>query len=416
MDFERASIEKIRNKKAKIGIVGVGYVGTALMLAALDKDYKVLGFSRSIAKVRKLNRLGDKKFRATNDFSKLASCDIICICVPTPIHEDKTPYLGPLDGALEKVATYLQKGQLIIIESSIGVGMTRKIALKTLEAKTKLRAGIDFFLAYSPERVDPGNNKFSFKNIPKVVAGLDDTSKRLATNFYKNIVNRVVPVSSLEVAEMSKLLENTFRLVNISFINELANYTKAVGIDIWEVVDAASSKPFGFLPHYPGPGVGGHCIPVDPYYLLHDARKRNIKLSLVEEAGRINDEQTEKVVKRAVEILKETNGENKPHRILLIGLAYKPDVSDVRESAALKILSKLQRLGFSVSYHDPHIPHINGIASKELTENVLDKHDLIIIITNHSTIDYATLLKCQKPILDTRNVLKYLANPHVFHI
>ena len=274
----------------------------------------------------------------------------------------------------------------------------------------------EFFLSFSPERVDPGNKKYTICNTPKVVAGLSNTSSDLACKFFQSFVEKVVPVSSIEAAEMSKILENTFRLVNISFINELVPYAKSLGVDIHEVINVAATKPYGFLPHYPGPGVGGHCIPVDPYYLLSDARKRGISLTIVEDAGRVNEEQPKKVVTKALEILKKTNGHKATYKVLLLGLTYKKDIGDQRESASLKIWKLLEEKNVNVSYHDPYVPSWNDHVSVELTDKTLSENDVIIITTDHENIDYAKLTSHQKPILDTRNVLRKNGFPFVYGI
>lgn len=405
-------LKKITSKKAKVGIVGMGYVGSALSDLTISSGFTTIGFVRAPEKAVKINNQKKKKLSGTTDRSLLASCDIIAICVQTPIHEDKTPDLRFLEDSLTQVSSYLRTGQLAIIESSISVGTTRAIALPILE-KSKLKAEKDFYLAFSPERVDPGNKQFKLGDIPKVVAGLDTDSKALITAFYSKVFKKVVQVSSLEAAEMTKLLENTFRLINISLINELKCYTDTLGIDMYEIVNAAATKPFGFLAHYPGPGIGGHCIPVDPYYLLDDAKKRGVELKLLEQAGKINDSQPIKVVEKTLEILKH---KNKGAKILLVGISYKPDIDDTRESPAFKIWELLQSHGFSVSYHDPYVPRINGFFSEELSAKAINEHDLIIIITNHSNINYEVLHKSKKLILDTRNVFNGLALPNVYRI
>lgn len=445
---------KITSKKATIGIVGMGYVGSALAELIIANEYTALGFVTTAEKAEKINNQKKKRLQATTNFSLLKNCDVILVCVQTPIYEDKTPNLRFLENALKQIANNLKKDQLIIIESSISVGTTRNFVLPILE-ESHLQAGKDFFLSFSPERVDPGNKKFPLQDIPKVVSGFDDMSQELAALFYKKIMKKVVPVSSLETAEMVKLFENTFRLVNVSLVNELIEYTRRLGIDMWEVIDAAATKPFGFLPHYPGPGAGGHCIPVDPYYLLDDAKKHGIRLKLLEEAGNINDQQPIKIVQRTLEILRENShkellsrrpymsnndtmtngfleqknstfiltgqkgGENVHNgkdicKVLLIGISYKPDVNDVRESPALKIWKMLEEFGFSVSYHDPYVPQLNGFSSKDLSEQVIKEHDMIIITTNHSNIDYSGLLQYNKPILDTRNVYNSHRNFYVY--
>lgn len=407
--------KRIKNKQAKVGIIGVGYVGSALAKASCYSGFEVLGFTRREEKAGEINNLKIKNYKATTNNSMLRKCDIICICVPTPIHSDKSPDLEPFESALLNTKRHLRRGQLIIIESTIAPGTTRNIALKYL-LEPGLEIERDFFLAFSPERIDPGNESITFEDMPKVVAGFGKQSTRLVTRFYKSIIKKVVVVSNLETAEMSKILENTFRLVNISLINELTKYTKNLGIDMCEVISAASTKPFGFLPHYPGPGVGGHCIPVDPYYLLDDAKKRGIPLKIIEHAGLVNDEQPVKVVQEALKILKKTNGKNgkKKSKILLIGVSYKADISDIRESPALKIWELLKEYGHTVSYHDPHVSHVNGFSSQNLSKSIINGHDLIIITTNHTNIDYQKLIRYKTLVLDTRNVFNNHKNGNVF--
>ncbi len=392
----------------------MGYVGNALASLITDAGFNTLGFVRKEENAEKINKEKNKRLKATTDTKLLKSCDVILVCVQTPLHRNKAPNLHFLENAVLQVSRYLRKRQLVIIESSVPVGTTRNVVLPILQ-KSNLKAGKDFFLAYSPERVDPGNKEFGLKDIPKVVAGLDKNSKDLANMFYRKIVKKVVPVSSLETAEMVKLLENTFRLVNISMVNEMADYTKSLRVDIWEVIKACSTKPFGFLAHYPGPGVGGDCIPVVPYYLLDDAKRRGINLRLIERACKINDEQPRKVAKRALEILNATKKQKKKYKVLLLGVSYKPDVSDTRESPALRIWDILKRRGISVSYHDPYVSRINGVASKELSKKAIEQYDMIVIVVDHNSIKYNTLLGLKKPILDTRNVFKN-KHPNVFHI
>lgn len=442
---EKADLSsKIESKKAVVGVIGMGYVGAALADLVIAHGYKTIGFVTRRERVEAIINQKKKNLSATTDISKLKTCDIVLICVQTPVDENKLPDLKFLKNASEQAANNLQKGQLIIIESSIATGTTRNVVLPILEA-TGLVAGIDFYLSFSPERVDPGNKVFDLGAIPKVVAGLEANSLKLAVEFYSQIMQRVVPVSTLETAEMVKLFENSFRLINISFVNELAGYTKSWGIDMWEVVEAAASKPFGFMPHYPSPGIGGHCIPVDPFYLLDDARKRGMNLSMIEEAGRINDAQPVLVASRVYEILKLRNTEEKneslaspptmqmlqlttsneelvavvgekggsissssvdKQKVLLIGLSYKPDIDDVRESASLKIWELLEKAGLEVSYHDPFVPEFKETLSTPLSETNVLNHDLVVIATNHSNIDYEELAGYNIPILDTRRVYK----------
>ena len=411
-----ALVQKIQKKRAIIGVVGIGYVGSALGLAAAAAGFNVIGFGKTKVNIDKINNLKHKRFFATHRMSELAKCDIICICVPTPIYKNKKPDLRALRSATGNVARFLRAGQLITIESSVAPGTTKNIVLPLL-LSSHLGIEKDFFLAFSPERVDPGNKQYRFTNIPKVVAGVGPYSKKLAVKFYERIVQKVVPVSNLETAEMVKMLENTFRFINISFINELTNYTNILNIDMWEVVNAAATKPFGFLAHYPGPGVGGHCIAVDPYYILHDAKKRGIKLNMIREAGKLNDLQPARVVERALEILKK-KGTKKgaKKKILLIGVTYKPNVSDTRESAALHIWSLLHKYGHTISYHDPYIPQINGSSSQLLSKELIEKNDLVIIATHHGSINYHAILESNTPILDTRNVFNKHNVPHVFRV
>jgi UDP-N-acetyl-D-glucosamine dehydrogenase len=406
---------KIAKRKAHVGIVGMGYVGSALAKLSVDATFQTLGFVTTEEKAKKINKTKNPYLHATVDTSLLQKQDIIIICVQTPIYEDKTPDLRYLQKACETVKNNLQVGQLIIIESSIAPGTTRNFIKPILES-SGLTADKDFLLAYSPERVDPGNKKFALSEIPKVVSGYNTKALKLVTQFYNVILKKAVPVSSLETAEMAKILENTFRLVNISLVNEIRNYTNELHIDIWEVIDAAATKPFGFMPHYPGPGVGGHCIPVDPYYLIKDAKIRNIDLQLVRTAGQINDLQPELVVKEVKGIISKTNGVKKHHKVLLMGLTYKPDIDDIRESPSLSIWKILNKDGIEVAYYDPYVPAYNGSASIKMTKETVDDYDVIIIATNHSNVSYKSLLKYNKPILDTRNIYKNVSHPLIYHL
>lgn len=406
---------KLTKKTAVIGIIGIGYVGGALAEGSSLAGFQTIGFTRTQARADNTNKLNIPKYKATTDYSMIHECDVIVICVPTPIHEDKMPDLEPLISALGKTREYMKKGMLVIIESTIAPGTTRNIALPLL-ATSGFIPEKDFFLAFSPERVDPGNQKYGINNTPRVVSGLSAVATALTVKFYRQFVETVVPVSSLEVAEMSKILENTFRLVNISLINEMLEYTKALGVNMWEVIQASASKPYGFLPHYPGPGVGGHCIPVDPYYLLADARIRGVRLGILEEAGAINDNQPKKVVIKMLDIIKKTNGYKKNHTALLIGLSYKENVEDKRESPSLKIWELLKSNNIKVAYHDPYTPVYQDVYSEELTEEGIRGKDIIAIITPHSCVNYQKLVSYNRPILDTRNVLKDYYYPHIYRI
>lgn len=407
--------KKIKTKKAVVGIIGIGYVGSALALVTSNSGFETYGFDIDRKKIDDINSLKKSRLFATTDILKLNQCDIICICVPTPIQDNKKPDLNPLISAVKQIARALKKEQLIIIESTINVGTTRNIVLPFLK-KSGLTPDEDFFLCYSPERIDPGNKKYSITNTAKIVSGLNNKSLRLATLFYLSFIEKVVAVSSLEAAEMTKLLENTFRFVNISLVNELSHYMHARNLSIAEIISAAATKPFGFLPHYPGPGIGGHCIAVDPYYLLDDAKLYGYNLQIVKTAGLVNDKRPNNVAYKALEILQNRNNLSKHYRVLLIGIAYKPNVADYRESAALKIWKRLRQKGITVFYHDPYIAEINGKSSLTLTKQVLKQMDLIIITTNHDTINYKKILSCQKPILDTRNVFNGNKSDDIYRV
>ncbi|OGH16007.1 MAG: hypothetical protein A3C30_00895 [Candidatus Levybacteria bacterium RIFCSPHIGHO2_02_FULL_40_18] len=415
MSYLKVLSKKIEERSAIVGIIGIGYVGGALAQGSASRGFKTIGFTRRESRAKEINDAQIKNYTATTEIDKLSECDIVCICVPTPIHEDKSPDLEPLENSLINTAKYLKKGTLVIIESTIAPGMTRNFALPILKT-SGLREENEFFVSFSPERVDPGNKKYTIFNTPKVVSGLSNEALSLTSSFYKCFIKEIVPVSSLEAAEMSKMLENTFRLVNISLSNELLNYTDVLGIDLWEVITASSTKPFGFMAHYPGPGIGGHCIPVDPYYLLADAKKRGISLGIVEAAGNVNDEQPKKIVKKTLDILKSTNGVKQNHSALVIGVSYKENVADKRESPSLKIRELLRENNVQVSYHDPYIPSLDDEQSVDITEPTIQDIDIIIIATSHSNIDYDSLVSYNKPILDTRNILKNHTAPHIFRI
>jgi len=406
---------KINKKTAVVGVVGIGYVGDALAEGCSKVGFKTIGFTRTPKRADNVNKRNNPQYIATTDTTLLSECDIFCICVPTPVHEDKRPDLRPLEEAVSLVTKYIKKGSLVIIESTIAPGTTRAVGASLLK-KEDLKEESDYFLSFSPERVDPGNKKYGIHNTPRVVSGLSEVSTELVTLFYRSFVETVIPVSSLEAAEMSKILENTFRLVNISLMNELLPYAESLNVDLWEVINASSSKPYGFLPHYPGPGIGGHCIPVDPYYLIADARSRNISLGIVERAGYVNEEQPQKVVNRTLDIIHKTNGKKLNHSALLIGLAYKQDIEDRRESPSLRIWELLEKEHVDVSYHDPYIPALNTKESLPISKNSINDKDIIIIATPHSSVDYPGLLLYKKPILDTRNVLKGYSSPYIYRI
>ena len=394
----------------------MGYVGTALSEACYNGGFSVLGFDIDPEKIIKINSLRKRNLQATEKIERLQECNVIVICVPTPVDEYNRPNLSILTKAASSISANLKKGQLVILESSVSPGTTRNLLYPILTSGSGLK-GSDFFLAFSPERVDPGNGKLNVKNTPKIVSGIDEASLSLATLFYASFVEKVYSVSSLEAAEMTKVLENVFRLVNISLINEINQFTKKIGVDIWEVIDAASTKPFGFLVHYPGPGAGGDCIPVLPYHLLDAAKRSNVNLKVVKAAAAVNEAQPQKVVQKAIEVINgkfEKNGHNP--KVLLVGVAYKEETADIRQSPALKIWQELEKSGMDVSYHDPYVGRVNGTLSQKITTETLSGHDLIIITTAHKKISYRTLVKAKKPLIDTKNILSKYRQPHIIRL
>ncbi|MEX0621849.1 MAG: nucleotide sugar dehydrogenase [Candidatus Woykebacteria bacterium] len=393
--------EKISSGKVRVGIVGVGYVGQALTASLVESGIRTFGYDLDESKY---SRIEHKLFIGSKFIEELETCEVICICVPTPLDENKKPDLRFLQQAAQALSKFHTKNQLIIIESTVAPGTTRNFVLPLLTLHGR-RHEEDFFLAFSPERVDPGNAKFHLKNTPKIVGGLGKTAPQLTAAFYSKFVDEVVVTSSPEVAELTKMLENSFRLVNVSFINEMKHYADAAGIDIWEAINAAATKPFGFLPHYPGPGVGGHCIPVDPVYLLEEAASKNIDLPILKSAVLVNDLQPKKIVAAAKGL---TNGRSdaKNKKMLLLGIAYKPDTADTRESPALKIMVEAEKEGFEVNYFDPYVPKYNGFTSSILTRELVLEQDVIVIATHHQNIPYELFADVDVPIIDTRNVLR----------
>ncbi|WP_207485269.1 nucleotide sugar dehydrogenase [Arenibaculum pallidiluteum] len=429
-------LRKFREREARIGVVGLGYVGLPLSLAACEAGYSVVGFDINEQVVEELNGAHspfphiaaeriqaarkDDRFVATGNGPLLGEVDAILICVPTPLGPHREPDLSFVVATAETVAQHLRPGQLVVLESTTYPGTTREVVKPILEA-TGLRSGIDFFLAYSPEREDPGNLDFQTSRIPKVVAGDGEAALRLASTMYQQFVISTVPVSSPETAEAVKLTENVFRAVNIALVNELKTVYGAIGVDIFEVVDAASTKPFGYMPFYPGPGLGGHCIPIDPFYLTWKARELGISTRFIELAGEVNTSMPRYVVDRLREELdrryaKALSGA----RILVVGIAYKKNVADLRESPALTIMELLDALGARVDYHDPHFPMIPptrrhaalaGKAVIPLEPCYLARYDAVVIVTDHDEVDYLTLLRYSKLVVDTRNVVAGLAGP-----
>jgi UDP-N-acetyl-D-glucosamine dehydrogenase len=428
MDMNKADqlIQKIVKKKALVGIIGMGYVGLPLVLRFCEESFHVLGFDIDPQKVAQLKRgrsylksIPSSKIsqfarrgllNVTNDFSLLTKPDCIIICVPTPLTEKMEPDLQYIEKTTEAVRDHLRKGQLIILESTSYPGTTEELILPQLES-TGFKVGKDFFLAYSPEREDPGNRRFSTSQIPKVVSGVTPPCKKIASSLYGQVIQKVVPVSSPRVAELTKLFENIYRSVNIALVNELKMLSDRMGIDIWEVIEAASTKPFGFSPFYPGPGMGGHCIPIDPFYLSWKAREYDFTTKFIQLAGEINVSIPYYVVSKTIDALNDRKKSIKGARILILGVAYKKDVDDARESPALAIMDLLQKKGATVLYHDPYIPSLPlfrkyhfKLNSSPLTQSLLERMDAVVVVTDHSQIDYAWVTLHAPLIIDTRNV------------
>ena len=421
----------ITEKKARVGVIGLGYVGLPLVVEFAAKGFKGIGFEVDERKANQINAgnsyIGDvpsarvselvktEQLRATTDFKHLAECDAIIICVPTPLRKTKEPDVSYILAAAEQIQKYLRRGQLIILESTTYPGTTDEVLLPMFE-ETGLKLDEDFLLAFSPERVDPGNPQFLTHNIPKVVGGVTDDSTEVAAHLYSQIVNDVHAVSSARVAEAAKLLENTFRAVNIGMANEMARLCYALNIDTWEVIRAAATKPFGFMAFYPGPGIGGHCIPLDPHYLSWKARQHGFDSRFIGLAEEVNSRMPEHVVQLVSDGLNDDCKSMKHSRVLLLGVAYKKDIDDVRESPALSIIDRLRAKGADVRYHDPFVEeigfddaHTEGsgepLKSVQLTDDELKSADCLIIVTDHSGIDYKRVCSLASLIVDTRNAL-----------
>ena len=424
-------INLIRDKRARVGVLGLGYVGLPLATEFAAGGFSATGFEVDEKKVEQINAgqsyIGDVSTRqvkeaveagrlgATIDFDQLKACDAIIICVPTPLRKTKEPDVSFILSAAEEIKQRLRRGQLIVLESTTYPGTTDEVLLPMLES-TGLKLDEDFLLAFSPERVDPGNPEFQTNNIPKVVGGVTDDSTETAAYLYSQIVNDVHSVSSARVAEATKLLENTFRAVNIGMANEMARLCYALNIDTWEVIRAAATKPFGFMPFYPGPGIGGHCIPLDPHYLSWKARQHGFDSRFISLAEEVNSRMPEHVVQLVADGLNDERKAMKGSRILLLGVAYKRDVDDVRESPALSIIDRLRSRGCDVRYHDPFVQQLSfdsahtessgtPMSSVELNDEEIQSSDCVLIVTNHSRIDYRRIIELAPLIVDTRNAL-----------
>ena len=426
--------DKIRDRRARVGVIGLGYVGLPLAVEFAKEGFDVTGFDVDVSKVDEINAgrsyildvkteevkacVDAGRLRATTDMSHLGEMDAIDICVPTPLRKTKDPDLSYVIQAVASVKANLRRGQLVILESTTYPGTTDEIVQPALE-ENGLRAGADFYLAFSPERVDPGNPAFGTRVIPKVVGGFDRQSTELASDLYRSIIDTVVPVSSTQVAEMVKLLENTFRAVNIGLVNEIALMAHRMNIDVWEVIDAASTKPFGFMPFYPGPGLGGHCISIDPFYLSWKARQNGFECRFIELAGHVNASMPSYVVERIGEALNTAKKAVNGSRIHLFGVAYKKDVSDLRESPALDVLELLSRRGATLSYTDPFVPKLQhgDINLCSVPEDKAGQGiDCAVICTNHGVFDYRGIAERYPLVVDTRNALKGIESKHVFRL
>lgn len=417
--------KKILDKKARLGVIGLGYVGLPLAITFAKNDFDVYGIDIDRDRVKRLKK-GEsyildvpasdlliakktKKFHVTTDFSVIKKLDAVIICVPTPLYKTKQPDVSYIIAAVKNIKKYMKRGQVVVLESTTYPGTTEEVILPVLESDG-MKEGKDFYLAFSPERVDPGNSRYDTKNTPKIIGGISKGSTEIAKLLYEQAIDIIVPVSSSRVAEMVKLLENTFRIVNIGMVNELMLMCDRMGINVWEVIEAAKTKPYGFMPFYPGPGVGGHCIPVDPIYLSWKARMHGFEARFIDLASHVNSQMPQHVISKVAESLNGRGIALKGAKILVLGVAYKKDVKDLRESPALEIVELLKVSGAKLSYYDPYLPYlkIHGInlTSVKLAKDVLRKADCVLLITDHTNVDYDFIARNAKMIVDTRNVFK----------
>ena len=434
MKLSEQLLEKIRNHRAVIGVIGLGYVGLPLVREFCNSGFKVIGFDIDPKKVALLKAgksyiehlpaslfnkaIKENRFQPTTNMARLKVPDAILICVPTPLDKMREPDMTYVGSTTEEIARRLRRGQLVVLESTTYPGTTREVVQPLLDA-TGLKLDRDYYLGFSPEREDPGRTDITTKDIPKVVGGATDDSGQIAAALYREALTTVVPVGSCEIAEACKIVENVYRSVNIALVNELKTLFDRMGIDVWEVIEAAKTKPFGFHPFYPGPGLGGHCIPIDPLYLSWKARQYGRPTRFIELAAEINTHMPEYVVMRVGEALNERGKAVKNARILVLGLAYKRDVDDVRESPSVTLIELLQARGAKIDYHDPHIPvakpmrehNITHMRSVPLTPTQLKKYDCVLIATDHSSIDYKMVVRNSKLVVDTRNATAHIKRP-----
>ena len=428
-------LARLRAGQTRVGVIGLGYVGLPLAVAVARAGMKAVGLDTDEAKTAAIGRgesylpdlpaddvraaVASGALTATTDFGALARADAVCICVPTPLKKTREPDLSFVVAAVDQVAAHLRAGQLVVLESTVYPGAIAEAVRPRLEAGG-LRAGADFFLAYSPERIDPGSTAWSTRNVPKVVGGVGAASTAAATAFYERIVDTVVPVSSAEAAEMTKLLENTFRAVNIGLVNEVALICRELGVDVWEVIAAAKTKPFGFMAFYPGPGLGGHCIAIDPFYLDWKARQVGLESRFIQLAGIVNADMPRLVVERVAEALNSRSRAVRGSRVHLFGMAYKANVGDVRESPALAIAGLLQARGALVGYSDPFVPEVRegplALRSVPAEDALANGTDCAVIVTDHDGVDYAEVARRAPVVVDTRNALPGVVGDHIFRL
>lgn len=427
--FKDILLSKIKNKTALVGVIGLGYVGLPLAVEKALKGYQTIGFDVQKKKVEAINRgenynrdidnqdlaevVASGKLKATDDYQFLQDVDIVSICVPTPLDQYLQPDMSYIKNSIKNVARFVHRGMLIILESTTYPGTTNEILKPVIEEKSKLQCGLDFFLAFSPERIDPGNPWYKVRNTPKVVGGVTPVCTEVAASYYQHIIDgKVISVSSAKIAEMEKIYENVFRYTNIALVNEMAILCQKMGIDFWEVIAAASTKPYGFMPFYPGPGVGGHCIPLDPFYLSWKAREYHHHTRLIELAGEINRGMPGYIIERVTKLLSQRLKKSlRDSKALLLGITYKRDVNDIRESPALEIIKKLTGEKVKVSYYDPYIEKVliddkEYYSLKNLNETEVKDQDIILITTDHHKVDYRMVIKNAKIVFDTRNAIK----------
>ena len=425
--------EKIRTRRARVGIIGLGYVGLPLAVEFAKAGFTVTGIDLSESKTARVNAgdsyVGDVsnatlkplveagKLRATNDFSAVLELDTVNICIPTPLRKTKDPDMSYIVSACSEIAKYFHAGTLVILESTTYPGTTDEVVLPMLE-KDSLKVGQDFFLCFSPERVDPGNPKYNTSNIPKVVGGVTPACSEMGRVFYSQALQKVVAVSSTQVAEMVKLLENTFRMINIGLANEIAMMCDRMNINVWEVIEAAATKPFGFMPFFPGPGLGGHCIPIDPFYLSWKTKQAGIEARFIELAGHINGQMPHFVIDKIQNALNEHSKPVKGSHVHVLGVAYKKDIEDVRESPALDIMLLLKRLGARVTFSDPHVPalQLDGLELASEDVSTVADADCAVIVTDHSKFDYRSIVERANLIVDTRNALKGIQSEKIVRL